>query len=248
MKHRFFVEADALDAELRQVAFSAEQTHQLRHVLRLRPGDRVRVFDGIKPLDRIVELTGPGVGRVVGTRPQPPEPRTKVAVYPALVQRDKFEPVLQKLTELGTSVIVPTLCARGLVREAPDGARLTRWRAIVREAAEQCGRGVVPSVGPALPLGAAIDQAVRAGRAVLAYEGERHATLRQALAGTRTGSCVGLFVGPEGGFAPEEVAAATAAGARLVTLGPRVLRTETASPVLAALVLYELGDLWSDPA
>jgi len=245
VKHRFFVEADAFDSELRQVAFSAEQTHQLRHVLRLRPGDRVRVFDGREPLDRIVELTAPGVGRVVGTQPQPPEPRTKLVAYPALVQRDKFEPVLQKLTELGASLIVPTLCARGLVRQPPDGARLARWRAIVREAAEQCGRGVVPNVGSALPLGAAVEQAVGEGCAVLAYEGERHASLRQALAGA--GPCVGLFVGPEGGYAPQEVAAATAAGARLVTLGPRVLRTETASLVLAALVLYELGDLSSEP-
>jgi 16S rRNA (uracil1498-N3)-methyltransferase len=244
MKHRFLVSADAVaDGE---VIFSAEQAHQLQHVLRLRTGDRVRVFDGLEPLDQIVELVGPARGRSVGVCAQAPEPRTRLVVYPALLQRDKFEQVLQALTTLGVRAIVPTLTARALVRQMPDEQRLARWQAIVREAAEQCGRGVLPVLGPALPFEAAVAQAARTGRVVMAYEGERQATLHDALADT--GPDVALFVGPEGGYAPAEVAHARSAGARLVTLGPRVLRTETASAVLAALVLYELGDLSSGPA
>ena len=75
-------------------------------------------------------------------RPQAAEPRTRLVVYPALLQRDKFEPVLQKLTEIGAAAIVPLLTARGVVREAPDEHRQMRWRSILRESAEQCGRGV----------------------------------------------------------------------------------------------------------
>src|SRR5207237_744744 len=123
----------------------------------------------------VVQLVGPKEGTIVGTRPQPPEPKTRLVVYPALLQRDKFEPVLQKLTEIGAAAIVPVLTARCLVREPADDQRQARWRAILREAAD----------------------------------GAEHA------------------------------------GAHLITLGPRVLRTETASPLLAALVLYELGDLSS---
>jgi len=225
------------------VTFSTEQWHQLHTVLRLRIGDSVAVFDGVEPVDRRVELVGPAAGRVVDVQPQPPEPRTRVVVYASLLQRDKFELVLQKLTEVGAAAIVPVLTARALVRKPPDDGRQVRWRAILREAAEQCRRGVVPELLPALDFGRAIERAIGEGTVVMAYEEERQRSLRAALAGApRT---VAVFVGPEGGYTPEEAATAHRAGAELVTLGPRVLRTETASPLLAALVLYELGDLSS---
>jgi 16S rRNA (uracil1498-N3)-methyltransferase len=239
--HRFLVPPDHIQGDA--VTFSADQWHQLHSVLRLRVGDRVRVFDGVAPVDRLVELVGSGTGRVLERRRQAAEPRTCLVVCPALLHRDRFEPVLQKLTEIGAAAIAPLLTSRGVVRDAPDDKRQTRWRAILREAAEQCGRGVVPELLPALPFSLAIQRAAGESRMVLAYEGERQRTLREALLGA--GPIVSVFVGPEGGFSPEEVDLATAAGARLTTLGPRILRSETASPVLAALVLYELRDLSS---
>jgi 16S rRNA (uracil1498-N3)-methyltransferase len=241
-QHRLFVSAEQLDGDL--VTFSTEQWHQLRSVLRLRSGDRVRVFDGREPVDRVVKLIGAAAGRVVDGQPQAAEPRTRLVVYPALLQRDKFEPVLQKLTEIGAAAIVPLLTARGVVRDAPDDRRQARWRAILREAAEQCGRGVVPELVPALSFSAAVARATAEGTVLVAYEGEQHrAGLREALSDVQP--TVSLFIGPEGGFAREEVACARDAGARLITLGPRILRSETAAPLLAALVLYELGDLSS---
>src|SRR5262245_45822176 len=143
MRHRFFIAASQLAAG--EVCFADAQVHQLRSVLRLRAGDQVQVFDGSTHLDQVVEL-GPGLqrGTIVGQRGQAPEPRTRLVVYPALLQRDKFESVLQKLTEVGAAAIGPVLTVRSLVREAPDARRLERWNAILREAAEQCGRGVVP--------------------------------------------------------------------------------------------------------
>jgi 16S rRNA (uracil1498-N3)-methyltransferase len=237
MRHRFFVEAGRMRGD--EVQFSDDQARQIRSVLRLRAGDQVRVFDGVRPTDEVVELSGAERGRVVGTCAQAPEPRTRLIVYPALLQRDKFEPVLQKLTEIGASAIVPVVTARSLVRDTPDDRRLARWRSILREAAEQCGRGRVPELLAGQSLLEAIGGAQ--GRLIMAYEGERRNHLRSALSGAP--DRVALFVGPEGGFAAEEAECARRAGALLVTLGPRVLRTETASLVLAALVLYELGDL-----
>ena len=242
MKHRFYVPPDSPRRD--QVRFSPEQARQLRSVLRLRPGDCVRVFDGVEPVDRIVELgrvTSEGAeGQVVDERPHPPEPRTRLVAHPALLQRVKFEPVLQKLTEIGVAAVVPVLTARSLVRQPPDEHREARWRAILREAAEQSGRGIVPELRPTLPLAIALRQAVAAGSVLVAYEGEQQLSLREALAGIESPAHVSIFVGPEGGYAPEETALAREAGAQLVTLGPRVLRTETASPVMGALVLYEL--------
>jgi 16S rRNA (uracil1498-N3)-methyltransferase len=240
-QHRFLVSSAQIQGNL--VSFSAEQWHQLHSVLRLRSGDTVRVFEDSEPVDRVVELTGAAAGRVVDCQPQAAEPRTRLVVYPALLQRDKFEPVLQKLTEIGAAAIVPLLTSRGVVREAPDDHRQTRWRAILREAAEQCGRGVVPELVSALPFPEAVARATAEGTLLVAYEGEKRRSVHEALGGGPR--AVSVFVGPEGGFAPEEVACAREAGARLITLGPRILRSETASPLLAALVLYELGDLSS---
>jgi 16S rRNA (uracil1498-N3)-methyltransferase len=233
---RFLV--DASDGE--EVVFSPEQTHQLRNVLRLRAGDQVKVFDGVTDWDVLVQLTSHATARVVHRCPQRPEARTQLIAYPALLRREKFETVLQKLTELGVQTIVPMLTARCVVR---DERRLERWRAIVREATEQCGRGRVPSIGPLVPFDAAVSQSSEHGVALMAYEEERTQTVRDALA-ERPGS-VSLLIGPEGGFSPDEAHRAGAAGVRLVTLGPRVLRAETAALVLATLVLYELGDLSS---
>jgi 16S rRNA (uracil1498-N3)-methyltransferase len=226
-----------------EVEFSPAQARQIERVLRLRRGDRVRAFDGEAPIDLVVELTGPSVGRVVERCPQPTEPRTRLIAYPALLRREKFEPVLQKLTELGVAAIVPVLTARGLVRVPPDAARLARWQTILQEATEQSGRGRVPRLHPGLPFEAAIEQATHEGATLVAYEEEHHATLRQAL--RDGGDTVSIFVGPEGGFTRGEARLAQEIGACVITLGPRILRTETASPVLAALVLHERGDLSS---
>jgi 16S rRNA (uracil1498-N3)-methyltransferase len=194
-------------------------------------------------VDYLVELDRAGGGHVVASCPQPPEPRTVLIAYPALLQRDKFEPVFSKLTELGVAAIVPVLTARGLVREPPDAARMARWQSIVREATEQCGRGRVPELRPAVSLESAIQLVTTEGTAVMAYESEREYTLRKALQGAS--DTVSIFVGPEGGFTPDEAELARRHGVKQITIGPRILRSETASPILAALVLYERGDLSS---
>lgn len=234
MRHRFFIDADQVRAD--EVEFADDQAHQIRHVLRLKAGDQVRVFDGLSPRDLIVELIDSTRGQVVGEQPQAAEPATRLIVYPALLQRDKFETVLQKLTEVGVAAITPVISKRGLVREPPDEKRVSRWRSILREAAEQSGRGVVPPLLAALPFEEAVSKAE--GTRIVAYERERQRQLWDLLVARP--AAVSLFVGPEGGFAAEEAECANKAGAALVTLGERVLRSETASPILAALVLYEL--------
>jgi 16S rRNA (uracil1498-N3)-methyltransferase len=237
MTHRFLVEPHQIQGS--SVTFADAQARQIVRVLRLRAGDRVRVFDGVTPIDRVVELREAPHGRLVGEHPQASEPRTKLIAYPTLLRREKFESVLQKLTEIGVAAIGPVRTARSLVRDGPDERQLARWRAILREAAEQSGRGVVPRLLAPLDFSQAV--AAAEGCVLVAYEGERRRELPEALA-SKPGT-VSLFVGPEGGYTTEEVACAERAGAHLITLGPRVLRTETASPLLAGLVLYELGDL-----
>ncbi|MBV9359027.1 MAG: RsmE family RNA methyltransferase [Chloroflexi bacterium] len=241
-RHRFYVAPQQVLGG--QVEFSAEQAYQLTTVLRMRVGEPVRVFDGVSEADLVVRLSRlssrAAAGEIEGTQAYATEPRTQLTAYPALLGRDKLDQVLQKLVEVGVARIVPVRTARSIVRELPDGERRERWRRIVREAAEQSGRGHVPEVGEPRALAQALAEATATSTVLLAQEDEHARPLRGVLRQLTHRERLSIFVGPEGGYTAGEVAQARAGGARVVSLGPRALRTETASPVLAALILYEL--------
>lgn len=268
--HRFFVPPQAIAGA--GVALAGDLAHQLSRVLRLKVGDRVVLVDGTGREHRVV-LSDVRASAVLGTveavRACRPEPRLRITLFQALVRRERFETVLQKGTELGVSRFVPVWCERSIVPRGDqvDQRRLDRWRRIVTEAAEQCERGRMPEVSPPVRFNEALVEAA-AGPALLAWERETERSLQEGLRkvlaaatdapstagiGTpdggpasrqpTTASSLALAVGPEGGFSSTEVAVAREAGMVTVSLGPRILRTETAGPVLAALALYEAGDL-----
>lgn len=241
--HRFFVAPEQLTG--RHVHFDADQAHQMRRVLRLRPGDRVLVLDGRQwQYDvTLAEVSNArAVGRLGERAAAAGEPATRLTLYQSLLRREKFEWVLQKGTELGVAAFVPVITRRSLVRDAEDVTpeKLSRWRRIIKEAAEQAERGRLPDLSPPVPFAAAL--AAVAGRpALMAWEDEKDVNLGQALPkGTAE---VDLLIGPEGGYEPEEIAAARRAGVVPFTMGRRVLRTETAAVVGVALLLYELGEM-----
>ena len=267
--HRFFVEPGTIAGDSARIV--GAHAHQLARVLRVRPGEQVVLLDGTGT-EQVVELVSvaPKVveGVVRESRPSRGEPRLTVVLYQGLVAREKLETVIQKGTEVGVASFVPVRCERsGASRgEAVDERRLERWRRIATEAAEQSGRGVVPEVRTLLAFADALAEAVAAGPALVAWEGERGRSVAEGLRAARGegqappppkpgelssppglggggATHLSLFVGPEGGFAPREVERAVELGALTVSLGPRILRTETAGPVLAALALYEAGEM-----
>jgi len=268
--HRFFVEPGVFAGDAVQLAGGI--AHQLARVLRVRVGERVVLLDGDGP-ERVVEVTAVSPKLVEGvvreTRASAGEPRLPIALYQGLVLREKLEWIIQKGTEVGISEFIPVACERSNAPrgEGVDERRLERWRRIATEAAAQSGRGAVPAVRPPLPFADAVAEAVGAGPTLVAWEGERARSVREGLrlalgvpvsrlAGEypltptplpqgERGSArrLSLFVGPEGGFSPREVGLAVERGALTVSLGPRILRTETAGPILAALALYEVGEL-----
>ena len=137
---------------------------------------------------------------------------------------------------------MPYLSKNCVSRPDKTDKKVERWRKIAAEAAKQCGRGVLPTVGAVIPVGQAIAQAAQSETALFLYENEKKTGLRDALAGG-VGKTVSLMVGPEGGFAPEEAAAAQAAGLVSVSLGTRILRCETAPVAALAAVLYAGGNM-----
>lgn len=247
--HRFFLDPETIQGTT--VTFPEEAALQIGRVLRMRPGDRVVVLDN-GGWEREVELTEIGRRQAVGTvrarRRATGEPRTKITLYQAILKGKKLEPVFQKCTELGVVEFVPTLTARCVVDslEELNQAKFERWRAIIREAAEQSHRGLLPELQPATLFGHALDQIRRfGGFTIIPWEGERTRSLRDVFRSTDPGTRpfgINLFIGPEGGFTREEIARAEAQGAFVVTLGPRVLRAETAGIAASAAILYEMGD------
>jgi 16S rRNA (uracil1498-N3)-methyltransferase len=247
--HRFFVPRDAFSGD--EVRLEGDLARRLSRVLRLEAGAAVVLLDGSGlEYETRLDVVGPhGVtGTVVGRRPGRPEPRVRLVLYQSLVKGERFDWVLEKGTELGVAAFVPLLSRRNVVRAASKRpARSERWRRVVREAAEQSGRCVLPEVLPAEGLEEALSEA--ADLRLLPWEEEKAAGLAAALRRARPAleaverPTVAVLIGPEGGFAAEEVAVARAAGAQVVSLGRRILRSETAGIVAAAAVLYELGEL-----
>jgi 16S rRNA (uracil1498-N3)-methyltransferase len=218
------------------VAFSAAQAHQIRHVLRLRPGEAVTVFDGTGREMEAALDGGPGALRAHVRRERratPTAPRITLAqVVPRGAAMDQ---IVQQATELGVAGLVPLLAERSVRRVAE---RAARWARIMQEAAEQCGR---PDL-PALHAPVALDEFLEgpaAGRPLVVCAPEAGQTLLAAARAAAGAARLTLLVGAEGGLSPEETEQLERRGALFASLGPHLLRTPTAS--LAALAVLQAG-------
>jgi 16S rRNA (uracil1498-N3)-methyltransferase len=242
---RFFVPTGSLRA--RNVTLGPDLAHRLGRVLRLKRGDHVLLSEG-RGRDYEVQLTGvspyAATGIVIAEHPSPPEPEVTLVLFQSLIRANRFDLVLEKGTEIGVSRFVPVIAARSQMQGngEPSSPRSERWDRIVVEAAEQCGRGRLAFVDPPRPF----EDAIRLARGLklLLYEGENRRGLGSYLRGlSRRPEAVSLFIGPEGGFEDAEVALAREAGAEIVSLGTRILRSETAGIVAVALTLDALGEM-----
>ena len=167
-----------------------------------------------------------------------------IEVYQALPERERFELILQKLTELGVARIMPVETAHSATLEERDSGQKKshRWPDLIRKASRQCRRAMLPQLMSVSPLTGALRAAAAAELKLMLYERAAGWTLTEGFGSFKPRS-VALMIGPEGGFSPAEVEEAQNVGFLPVSLGPRILRTETAAIVAAALVQSYLGDL-----
>lgn len=243
---RFLVPAGSLDAD--SVTLDGELYRHAVKVLRLKPGARIVLADGqgsersgiigeIGRTSLIVTLEEKGVAATGETG-------TRITLYQGLPKGEKLDFILQKGTELGAAAIVAFAARRTVVRIAVDQReeRLGRWRRIVREASRQSGRASVPDIS----LAADLDEVLRTARdpvKLLLWEEEREQRLKELLAELPPPASVAVLIGPEGGFSSEEATQALAAGFVPVTLGRRILRTETAGLAMLAILQFVWGDV-----
>lgn len=239
---RFFVPPESFASG--RVTLRGAHAHQLRHVLRLRPGERVILLDnsGLE-YEVLLDALSPDecAAHVVAQRPSPNEPRLRLTLYAALLKHDKFEWLLQKGVELGVAAFQPLVTERCVAGEV-GSSRLERWQRIVVEAAEQSERGLIPALAPAQPFSVSVAQAAAAGLSLIPYEDEHACSLRSVLRRHMGLPFLNLFIGPEGGFTPAEIDLARSHAILPVTLGPRILRAETAALAASASAFYEFPE------
>lgn len=236
---KFFAEPEQIGG---QVILEGADASHIARTLRMRPGDTLTVCDG-RGTDYLCTLTRSDaqccVADILESRPSPAEPPVDVRLYVGFPKAEKAEHIVQKATELGVSSVIFFDCRYCVARPADFEKRAVRLRRIAREAAMQSGRGRLPEIRGLLPYADALREAASCDAALFLYEAGG-SPVRQLLEGRSIRSCAAV-TGPEGGFSPEEAAAAEAAGLRTATLGPRILRCETAPLCAASVILYETG-------
>lgn len=242
---RFFTDALRFDSETNtgQAVLNGEDGRHISRSLRMRVGEALTISDGagFDYAGEIEDISGDTVYvRLTQQIQNASEPTLRVALYPGMPKGDKLDLVVQKATELGAVEITPVLTVRSVSR--PDGKsaakKQDRLQRIALEAAKQSGRGAVPTVGAMTNFKEAVRNAK--GTKILFYEGGG-APLSACLPENENDAAI--FIGPEGGFAPEEVEFAKENGVITATLGPRILRTETAPLAALAILMYMTGNM-----
>ena len=245
--HRFYWPAPTLapGAEVELAALA----HQLTHVLRLGVGDAITLFngDGCNYPARLVEAGKRSARALIVARlPVATEAPVRVILLQSSIKADKFDWVLQKATELGVAALRPVVSERSVVRPvAALAGKAERWQTILREAAEQSGRTTLPQLLPPALLPQALNEPTPARFFLWESQSSPLPSLGEATAAACRGGvqAFALLVGPEGGFAESEAAAAVAAGWQPVTLGPRILRAETAAVAALVVLMDRCGGL-----
>jgi len=242
---RFFVEPGLLQGE--SVVLTGELCRHIATVLRLKEGDTIRLADGTgrEAVASITAVEKEGVRVAIRQMANSAAGDTlRITIYQGLPKGEKLELILQKCTELGASEIVPFMAARSITRLEGDKLekRVARWQKIAQEAARQSERGTVPLVGFAPGMEQLLQRDEHELRLLL-WEEEEEQSLREVLAAAQRPKSIAVIIGPEGGLTPDEAAMARAAGYRPVTLGKRILRTETAGLAVISILQYLWGDL-----
>lgn len=243
---RFFVEQSNIYSNI--INITGEDVNHIKKVLRLKCGDYITLCDG-NGNDYLVEIekfeaecvrTG-----IIRSEKSTTEPPIEVTLFQGLPKSDKMDFIIQKGVELGVGRIVPVITGRTVVRieNRQDAEKKSaRWQRISLEAAKQCNRGVVPKVEIPQEYEKALTAAQSADLSVILYEKETKQGLRECIKKNDIKK-ISVIIGPEGGFMEDEIERAGFYGIKPVTLGPRILRTETAGIAVLSILMYELGDV-----
>jgi len=252
---RFFITKDNIFQD--KIIITGEDYNHIKNVLRSRVGDHLVLCDG-ESKDFHVTIDAFDTNKIITTILNKQENRTEsfvnITLFQGIAKGDKMDFIIQKGVELGVKCIVPVITERTVVRfekGKDEIKKKERWQKIAFEAAKQCNRGIIPLIGAPLYLDKALDIMYKFNLSLIPYEKEKCFTLKSVLSDLKNKGSdkdiieIAVFIGPEGGFSEKEIEAGIKAGVVPVTLGPRILRTETASLATITIIMYELeiGDI-----
>ncbi|MCM8899835.1 16S rRNA (uracil(1498)-N(3))-methyltransferase [Caldicoprobacter algeriensis] len=245
--HRFFIDREQIRRDT--VMIEGEDAEHIHRVLRLRRGDTIELCDGQgNDYEAVIKSVGKNGVEVHIKRnfPSQGEPRVKVVLYQAIPKSAKMDLIIQKCVELGVHRIVPVVTARTIVKLTSTDdeiKKVSRWQRIAREAAKQSRRGIIPEVSLPVPFSRAIHQSPEMLR-IFPWENERKAGLKNLFESSSSwGDGIAIMVGPEGGWEEQEVEAAREMGWNTVSLGPRILRTETVGVAILSAIMFYTGEM-----
>jgi len=249
---KFFVDKTSVDLKLNKIIITGDDVNHIRNVLRMACGDKTVISDG-SGTDYHICIEGfekdKVVTSIIDAKPNCTEPPIDITLFQGIPKSDKMDYIIQKSVELGVKTIVPVITERTVVKiDNPKeaGDKTARWRRICLEAAKQCNRGIVPSIEEPIRFNKALDILNKFSLSIIPYEKETGYSLKKCIDSfplSLTNGLISVFIGPEGGFSEDEIRNAVNKGVRAVTLGPRILRTETAGVAVLSIIMYGLGDM-----
>ncbi|MCR5776823.1 MAG: 16S rRNA (uracil(1498)-N(3))-methyltransferase [Lachnospiraceae bacterium] len=241
--YHFFVEPSLIQGQ--DIYIEGSDYNHIKNVLRMKIGEVISVGDGLSDKDyrcHIEEYTDTAVHcRLDFIKESGVELTVRVTLFQGLPKSDKMELIIQKCVELGVAEVIPVACSRSIVKldAKKEKSKITRWNGISEAAAKQSKRAIIPEVKSVMSYKEAIDYARSLDVNLLPYElAEGFDATRKIMGSIKSGQSVGIFIGPEGGFSEEEVKLAEEAGFEPITLGRRILRTETAAMVVLSWLIY----------
>ena len=243
--YQFFVEPGQIQG--RRIIITGSDVNHIRNVLRMKPGEEIAVSNGTDGREYRCGIESFTEDEVICSlrfvKEDGVELPSRIHLFQGLPKADKMELIVQKAVELGAYEVIPVAARRCVVRldEKKAPSRINRWQGIAEAAAKQSRRGIIPQVHPVMNMREAVAYARTMEVKLIPYElAENMGHTKEVLGAVKPGTDIAVFIGPEGGFEQEEIELAMAAGIEPVTLGRRILRTETAGLTVLSWLMYHL--------
>lgn len=240
---RFFIPKENIEEN--KITVTGEDVVHISRVLRLKKGDFFTCCDG-RGFDYYVKIDDISKTEilcdVIKKEKSDTEPPVSITLIQGVPKASKMDYIIQKTTELGISEIYPCSLNRCISKTEKD-KKTDRWQKIAKEAAQQSGRGIVPAIHNTVNLKEALEILKKTDIAFAAYECEDKNTLKDVLLSKENPKTVAFLIGPEGGFDVSEIEFLKSSGIPVISLGKRILRTETAGEAVLSMIMYEIGDI-----
>lgn len=244
--HKFFVSKDNIIDN--RCTIEGDDVKHIYKVLRLKEGEEVSInnCEGKEYIGKLIDINKKEViVEILKEIELNNESNIKVHLFQGMPKSTKMDLIVQKNTELGIRSITPIITERVVVKNDSDFKKVDRWNRIALEACKQSKRSLIPNINTPMDFGELLARLKDMDLIVVPYENKEEYGIKKLISDLKVSDIknIAIVIGPEGGFEEEEILKLEEAGANIVTLGPRILRTETAGFVALSLLMYELGDL-----